>query len=100
MDLPIACSLTGPELAERRLTILNAVRKARVRAVRLTTGYAYEFDVEMLEQVRSLVELERQCCSFLTFNLIDSEGAVRLEVTGPPEATSLIEDFFGGVATE
>jgi len=100
MDLPIACSLTGPELAERRRMILDAVRKARVRAVRLPTGYAYEFDAEMLEPVRNLVELERQCCPFLTFNIIDSEAVIRLEVTGSPEATGLIEHFFGGVATE
>jgi len=54
----------------------------------------------MLEQVRSLVELERQCCPFLTFNIIDREPVIRLEVTGSPEAISLIEDFFGGVVTE
>jgi hypothetical protein len=100
MDAPIACSLTGPELAERRRIILNAVRKSRVRTARLPAGYAYEFDAKMLEQVRNLVVLERQCCPFLAFNIIEGETAIRLEVTGSPEAVGVIEDFFGEVATE
>ena len=102
MDLPIACTLTGPELMERRRTVLDVVRKAKVRTIRLPDGHAYEFPnhAEISEQLSTLVALERQCCSFLTFNIIDGATTVRLEVTGPPEAAGLIQDFFGGVETE
>jgi hypothetical protein len=102
MNLPIACTLTGPELLERRRTVLEMVRKIKVRTVRLPDGYAYEFSnrAEISEQLSSLVALERQCCPFLTFNIIDGPTAVRLEVTGPPEAAGVIEDFFGSADTK
>ena len=97
MDVPIICTLTGPELAERRRTVLDAVRKAQVRTYRLANGYAYEFPVgaEMLEKLETLVALERQCCQFLAFNVSQALTAIRLEVTGSPEAAAIIEDSFG-----
>jgi hypothetical protein len=102
MDLPIACTLTGPELIERRRIVLSFVRKARAQTFRLPTGYAYEFpmDSRMLEQLTSLVALERQCCPFLTFNVVQTAAVIRLEVTGSPEAVGVIEGFFGGLETE
>ena len=100
MDLPIACTLTGPELLERRRTVLEIVRKIKVRTLYLPNGYAYEFPAEILESVRSLVALERQCCPFLAFNIIDAGTRIRLEVTGPPAAARIIEDFFGSADTE
>jgi hypothetical protein len=97
MDAPIACTLTGPELAERRNTILNVLRKATVRTHRLPNGYAYDFQVsaEMPVQLERLVALERQCCQFLTFNIVETLNTIRLEVTGAPQAVAVIEEFFG-----
>src|SRR5262249_26379960 len=91
MDLPIICTLTGPELAERRRNVLDVVRKAQVRTYRLPNGYAYEFPAraEMLERLETLVALERQCCPFLTFNLNQTATAIRLEVTGSQEAAAV-----------
>jgi len=97
MDAPIACTLTGPELAERRTTILNALRAATLRTYRLPNGYAYDFHInpEMPAQLERLIALERQCCQFLTFNIVETPNTIRLEVTGSPEAVAVIEEFFG-----
>jgi hypothetical protein len=38
METPIACSLTEAQLAERRLTVLDSVRDAVVKTVRLPDG--------------------------------------------------------------
>ena len=97
MDEPLACTLTDPELAERRHTVLNELRRATVRTDRLPNGYAYDFrfSVEMVSQLERLVALERQCCQFLAFNIIETPNMIRLEVTGSPEAAPVIEDFFG-----
>ena len=97
MDALIACTLTGPELAERRNTILNTLGKATVRTHRLPNGYAYDFHInpEMAAQLERLIALERQCCKFLTFNIVETPNAIRLEVTGSPEAVAVIEEFFG-----
>lgn len=45
-----------------------------------------------------LVALEHQCCRFLTFKILleAGEGTINLEVTGPPEAKTMIADFLGG----
>jgi hypothetical protein len=99
MDLPILCTLTQAEMQERRRAILDKVRRAALEALPLPLGYGYSFKPtsEVLAQLTSLVDLERQCCRFLTFKIIVEPGGapLRLEVTGPPEAKAVIADFFG-----
>ena len=97
MDLPIACTLSEEELAERRRTLLDSLRAVVVRVSRVETGYVYEFQrsPEMLATLRRLVELEEQCCRFLAFAIAENETALSLTVTGPQEAISMVEDLFG-----
>jgi hypothetical protein len=51
----------------------------------------------VLLQLTRLVDLERQCCRFLTFKIVVEAGEqpIRLEVTGPAEAMSTIAELFG-----
>ena len=99
MGLPIVCTLTEEELRERRRTVLEAVARAVQSITRMHDGYAYSFEPnsEVLTQLGRLVELERQCCRFLTFNIVENgRKPIRLEITGPPDALPVIEDLFGG----
>jgi hypothetical protein len=58
--------------------------------------YRYEANPGTLSELRRLLDLERQCCPFLTFNLVvESDRRLRLEITGPPETKGMIVDFFG-----
>jgi hypothetical protein len=99
MELPIACNLTEAELRERRQTMLNLVRGAALNVTSLPLGFAYRFEPtsEVLAHLSRLVDLERQCCQFLTFRIVVEAGnqPICLEVTGPPEAKAIIADFFG-----
>lgn len=99
MELPISCTLTETEMRERRRTILDSVRGAVANVTPLPLGYAYRFEPtsELLGQLFGLVDLERQCCRFLTFKIIveANNQPICLEVTGPPEAKEIIADFFG-----
>jgi hypothetical protein len=99
MELPIACNLTEAELRERRQTMLNLVRGAALNVTSLPMGYAYRFEPtsEVLAHLSRLVDLERQCCQFLTFRIVVEAGnqPICLEITGPPEAKAIIADFFG-----
>jgi hypothetical protein len=65
----------------------------------LADGYSYRFEAtsEILSQVARLVDLERQCCAFLTFRIIveADRQPICLEITEPPEANAVIADFFG-----
>lgn len=99
MELPVACTLTDAELRERRATILGSVRRAVLDISPLPSGYAYRFEAtsENLSQLARLVDLERQCCAFLTFRIIVETGRqpICLKITGPPESKPVIADFFG-----
>src|SRR6266849_5605493 len=99
MELPIACNLSEGELRERRQTMLNLVRGAALNVTSLPLGYAYRFEPtsEVLAHLSRLVDLERQCCQFLTFRIVVEAGnqPICLEITGPSEAKSIIADFFG-----
>ncbi len=101
MGLPIACTLTEAEMRERRKTILDAVRNSVLDVASLPLGYAYRFapTSEVLTRLAHLVDLERQCCSFLTFRITIEAGnqPICLEITGPPEAKVVIGDFFGSL---
>lgn len=86
-------------MQERRRTILDSIRGAVHHVTPLPLGYAYRFQPtsEVLARLACLVDLERQCCPFLTFRIVVEAGSqpICLEVTGPPEAKAVIADFFG-----
>jgi hypothetical protein len=95
----ILCNLTAEELRKRQNTILEDIRKVTLAVHEIPHGYAYTFipDSANLLTISHLVDLERQCCQFLTFKIIvEPAEAIRLEITGPPEAHSVIADYFGG----
>jgi hypothetical protein len=99
MDQPIVCTLTKSELRERRRTLLDAMKQATVDVAPMPGGYCYRFEPrsEVLMQLSRLVDLERQCCRFLTYRIVVEAGEqpIQLEITGPPEATSMVADLFG-----
>jgi hypothetical protein len=100
MDLPIACTLTEAELRERRQVIMDAFHSMQVIASELPDGdgYAFTFPAssEALQRITQLVDMERQCCAFLTFKIVVevAQAPMRLEVTGPGEAKKVIAEYF------
>jgi hypothetical protein len=97
-SLPIACTLTIPELQERRTTILQKVRRAVLEVRELEDGYAYTFPSasERLSEVAGLIDLERQCCPFLRFRLTveENRGKLLLEMTGPEGTKEFLLNTF------
>ena len=97
-DIPIACTLTDAELRERRKTVLDAFRNAVLETTEVPQGYAFRLEPRsnVLAQLAHLVDLERQCCPFLTFKIIVEAGdqPFTLEITGPPEAKPAIANLF------
>jgi len=96
MKLPIACTLTSAALQERRRTVLQKVRSAVVETVELENGYAYSIPGEWFEEVAKLIDLERQCCPFLTFTMTvaGNNGPIRLELTGPEGTKEFLQATF------
>jgi hypothetical protein len=87
-ELPVACTLSGPELAARRAGALAAIRRDQEEARWLPDGVALRFAAgpDRLPTLAAFIELERRCCAFLRFRLTIEPGGgpVWLELTGPP----------------
>jgi hypothetical protein len=96
--LPIACSLTAPELQERRRTVLQRVRRAVLEVKEIEDGYAFIFPSanEWLSEVAGLIDLEQQCCPFLRFRLTvaPNDGPLSLEMTGPAGTKDFLLNTF------
>ena len=96
--LPIACTLTAPELQERRSKLLQGVRAAALEAKEMEDGYAYRFQSNdsLLADLATLVQLEHQCCAFLRISLTlePGDGPIWLELTGPPGTKEFLTSIF------
>jgi len=97
-NLTVACSLTGPELQERRRRVLRKVSEAVLEVKDLGDGYAYRFpsDEIWITELANLITVERQCCPFLRFNLRIEPGAgpIWLELSGPQGTKDFLTSLF------
>jgi hypothetical protein len=93
-ELPIACTLTEAELRERRKEVLSRLTIADVSE--LENGYVYRFPAGSISELAFLIDLERQCCPFLTFRLTVEPGAtgISLEITGPAGSKEFLREVF------
>src|SRR5262245_2483109 len=99
MELPIVCTLTDTELKERRRKVLEPLRESAIDVTPTADGYLYRYQAtsDALAQLFNVVDLERQCWQFLTFKVVAEAGIrlIGLEVSGPPNARTIIADYFG-----
>lgn len=95
--LPIACTLTDPELARRRAELLNGVLGDSKGVEALSNGYRWRFgsSPDLFTRLASVIDAERHCCRFLTFDIHaePDQGDVVLDVTGPEGTTAFLADW-------
>jgi hypothetical protein len=95
-ELPVACTLSERELAERRADLLTHLRRHRQEARWLSDGVALRFPSgpSVIAVLAEFVRLESQCCPFLRFQLTVEPGGgpVWLELSGPAGT----RDFLAG----
>ena len=98
VNTPIACSLTAVELRDREATLLARFRSAVVETEELHDGYAFQLsgDREWIGPVAELIAAERECCPFLTFEVVaqPNKGPVILRVTGPAGTKEFVRNVF------
>ncbi len=98
IDLPIACNLTSAELRERRRTVLQKFRDAVIEVIELENGYAYSLPAgpDWIQELTTMIELERQCCPFLQFRLSlpTNNAPVWLELSGPEGTKEFLASTF------
>ena len=94
-DLPVACTLGPAAIKARREDLLGGLLHRAEERLELANGYQVRFPSNegMLAAIASVVELERQCCRFLRFELtVDPDGGpIWLELTGPPGTREFLD---------
>ena len=82
-DVPIACSLTAPQLRERRERWHELGSRAGIRVDRTGHGLSVVFQnlPRVSDELTELARLERECCKFADWTVRDSGAHVVLDVT-------------------
>lgn len=97
-ELPIACTLTEPDLKDRRNTVLQKIVPSILERRELEDGFAYRFPTEddWLVGLNEFIRYERQCCPFLRFVLIvePDNGPLWLELRGPASTKEFLASLF------
>src|SRR5687768_13137913 len=91
---PVACTLGATDvpgrLAEWGDVLTHVARREPLEGgVRLVLS-----DDAPVEQIAALAVAERACCAFFRFALTVDGRGVGLEVTGPPDAATVLDGLF------
>jgi hypothetical protein len=92
---PVACCLSGGEYQTRLAWIENLTRRALRTHMRNDLVLRLVHAPEAAGEVRKLVEQERMCCAFLTFDLDQRPNAVSVTITAPEAARDSVDVLFG-----
>jgi hypothetical protein len=100
-DLPVACTLSGPEQAGRGLEV-EGIFEGCLKAEEVEDGYEFLFpgDGAWAARLTEFVVFERGCCPFLAFELaFEPEGGpIRLRIRGPEGAKGIVAEMFASRA--
>ncbi|MDX6668970.1 MAG: hypothetical protein QOK04_2350 [Solirubrobacteraceae bacterium] len=94
-ELPLACSLPAPDLAERREEIGELLRRSLIGSEREPQHLRLHFDrsPSVADAVNDLVRRERECCPFLDFTVEDGASDLVLSIRAPADATAVLDGF-------
>lgn len=96
---PVACSLNEDDFRKRRSYARQKLIPKISKVERIENGLIFHFNAEkQLEaDIDTFVELERQCCGFLTFTVFPDEigtsQTTMLKIKAPPEGLATLEMF-------
>lgn len=96
IDKPdIACTLTENNQQHRKSILRTEVLKHLVSTQEMERGIKLTFNesAALRTSLEALVELESQCCGFLSFDISSSKDGLSLSVGGPPDAKEFIQTF-------
>ena len=92
-DTPIACTLTADAYRARLIEIAALSREALRHVEQRGNVVELRYAAEAAERVRRLVDQERGCCAFLSFELHEREDDVQVLVTVPPAAEAAVPEL-------
>jgi hypothetical protein len=94
--LPIACSLSSADLADRAQAWSRLVNGWAVARAPIDDGVQINFRPApgLIESLRELVALESECCPWMNMRLTEDPG-IQLRVTGPGDTAGELRRMFG-----
>jgi MerR family transcriptional regulator, copper efflux regulator len=95
-ELPLACSLDGPDLQQRRRRWRMLVEKGLVEQEATDRGVRqrYRAEPEVERELHELALAERDCCGFASWEVHSSGGFVELEVSSTPDGAAVVREMF------
>lgn len=100
-NLPIACSLSTPELRLRERDVRDRLARYLTGAEDLEDGIALRLAPadEVLADAEAFVDFERRCCGFATFALRreDEGDGLWIEIRGPEGTKTFFEELLQNV---
>jgi len=96
-EIPVACTLSDRDLAQRRNEITRTLLGGRQETRELPDGYAVRFpgDEAWAARLLAFIAGERACCPFFTFTLVfePRQGPLWLHLCGPAGTKELVADL-------
>ena len=91
----LACSLTTAERRERRAlvrqTLLRHLEEHSTGDLEVLLQFTRS--ATLRDRLDEFVELERQCCGFLSFEISETAAQVSLRITGPAGSEEVLQAF-------
>lgn len=93
---PLACTLSPDSFRDRKELIDTLLRRGLAEVTPVPGGVRARLapGAEIEANLQALVDLEAECCTFLSMTLHLAPDEMVLEVTGPPGARPLIAELF------
>ena len=96
VDTPIACSLNAAEMPQR-LSEARALGADALVGLQVAERQAWLHFRGERERIETLVGAERQCCSFLEFELAGSPAATELVIKAPENGEPMMRSLVAAI---
>jgi hypothetical protein len=93
-DEPIACTLSGSDVRERRAWLADLARDGLLDHQRGDLSLHLWYKPDVADRVHEMVRQEEACCAFLTFEMHEQPDAVKLTIRAPEAAREIANLLF------
>ena len=94
-DELLFCALPSVDLAERIAAWDTLARRALVGTSRGADSARFRFrqDAGVAQELQRLLQLERDCCSILSWSIAEADGSLVLTITGPGALATMLDEL-------
>src|SRR3546814_18963989 len=93
-EVPVACALPPGDFNQRLAWIAALNRTALLRTQREDRRLLLTYDRSQAGLVHEMVDRERQCCGFLSFQVTTGQDGVTLVIEAPKEVADVLDTVF------